>query len=123
MEALSLCQEHGGPLQTLTGSPDCLQLRKEDLKSVVANLRREFDLDFVYCWHALHAYWCGVSPDAPGTQAYASKLVYPKPTPGESQQLQPTLGCRHAIACLGRMLPGCSTATTLPSGGVHAYNP
>eukprot|EP00891_Asterochloris_glomerata_P005278 jgi/Astpho2/5278/e_gw1.00074.14.1_t len=54
----------------------------DDLKSVVANLRREFDLDFVYCWHALHAYWCGVSPDAPGTQAYASKLVYPKPTPG-----------------------------------------
>ncbi len=69
-----------------------MQLRKEDLKSVVANLRREFDLDFVYCWHALHAYWCGVSPDAPGTQAYASKLVYPKPTPGESQQLQPALG-------------------------------
>ena len=84
-------EEHGSACPILTCSFGCLQLRKEDLKSVVANLRREFDLDFVYCWHALHAYWCGVSVDAPGTQAYASKLVYPKPTPGESQQLQPTL--------------------------------
>ena len=59
---------------------------------MVANLRREFDLDFVYCWHALQAYWCGVSPDAPGTHAYAGKLVFPKPTPGEVLQLRPRLG-------------------------------
>jgi len=48
----------------------------------VQHVKKEFGLDFVYCWHALHAYWSGVSPSAAGVQAYGSQITFPTPTPG-----------------------------------------
>ena len=61
-----------------------LQGRQEDLASVVRHVKEEFGVEFVYCWHALHSYWSGVSPDAPGTQSYGSQITHPTATPGNA---------------------------------------
>ena len=34
-----------------------------DLKELVARLKTELDVTRLFCWHALHGYWRGVSPD------------------------------------------------------------
>ena len=60
-----------------------VQEKQEDLASVVRHVKKKFGVESVYCWHALHAYWSGVSPAAPGTQSYGSQITYPTPTPGE----------------------------------------
>ena len=39
-----------------------------DLKELVAKLKTELDVTRLFCWHALHGYWRGVSPDL-GTRA------------------------------------------------------
>ena len=49
---------------------------------MVQHVKKEFGLDFVYCWHALHAYWSGVSPTAAGVESYGSQITIPTPTPG-----------------------------------------
>ena len=54
----------------------------EDLSTVVQHVKKEFGLDFVYCWHALHAYWSGVSATAAGVESYGSQITIPTPTPG-----------------------------------------
>lgn len=51
---------------------------------MVRHVKKKFGVESVYCWHALHAYWSGVSPAAPGTRAYGSQITYPTPTPGEN---------------------------------------
>ena len=58
------------------------QEKQEDLSKVVGHIKKEYGLDFVYCWHALHAYWSGVSPSAAGTKPYGSQITHPVPTPG-----------------------------------------
>ena len=59
-----------------------VQGKQEDLASVVRHVKNKFGVESVYCWHALHAYWSGVSPAAPETQSYGSQIIYPTPTPG-----------------------------------------
>lgn len=59
--------------------------RREDLKSVVDHLRKRFNVQYVYCWHGLSAYWSGVSPNSPSMSQYDPKLYFPKPTPGLSE--------------------------------------
>ena len=59
-----------------------VQGKQEDLASVVRHVKKKFGVESVYCWHALHAYWSGVSPAAPETQSYGSQIIYPTPTPG-----------------------------------------
>ena len=45
--------------------------------------KKEFPgLRYVYAWHALHAYWNGVSPTEPGTRKYRAQILSPRPTPG-----------------------------------------
>ncbi len=56
--------------------------KTEDLGTVVQHVKKEFGLEYVYCWHALHAYWSGVSPTAAGTGSYGSQITFPTPTPG-----------------------------------------
>ena len=56
----------------------------EDLGTVVQHVKREYGVDFVYCWHALHAYWGGVSPTAAAVDSYGSQMTYPIPTPGDA---------------------------------------
>jgi hypothetical protein len=69
--------------------------RREDLKSVVENLRKRYGVQYVYCWHGLSAYWSGVSPTAPAMAKYEPSLHFPKPTPGLSE-IEPRWGphCR-----------------------------
>eukprot|EP00887_Chlorella_sp_A99_P005608 scaffold1.g5608.t1 len=64
--------------------------RREDLRSVVVNLRNRFGVQYVYCWHGLAAYWSGVSPDAPGTAAYEPRIMFANPTPG-LLELEPSM--------------------------------
>ncbi|KAL4423584.1 hypothetical protein ABPG77_004624 [Micractinium sp. CCAP 211/92] len=59
--------------------------RREDLRSVVEHLRKRFNVQYIYCWHGLSAYWSGVSPTAPAVSKYQPHLYFPKPTPGLSE--------------------------------------
>lgn len=45
-------------LSTDAGPEDEWLVQEERLGSVVASLKRQFGLDYVYCWHGLPAYWC-----------------------------------------------------------------
>ncbi|XP_077237512.1 putative galactinol--sucrose galactosyltransferase 2 isoform X2 [Tasmannia lanceolata] len=54
----------------------------EDFKSFIMSIKSTFGLKYVYLWHALMGYWGGLLPNAPGTQKYNSKLVYPVQSPG-----------------------------------------
>ncbi|XWS18064.1 hypothetical protein CRYUN_Cryun32bG0010400 [Craigia yunnanensis] len=52
-----------------------------DLKEFISDIKRTFDLKYVYVWHALHGYWGGLVPNTLGTKSYDPKLRYPQ-TPG-----------------------------------------
>ncbi|KAL4431159.1 hypothetical protein ABPG75_006415 [Micractinium tetrahymenae] len=64
---------------------DATSGRREDLRSVVEHLRKRFNVQYIYCWHGLSAYWSGVSPNAPAVAKYQPHLYFPKPTPGLSE--------------------------------------
>jgi hypothetical protein len=70
--------------------------RREDLRSVVEHLRKRFNVQYIYCWHGLSAYWSGVSPNAAGVKKYDAKLYFPKPTPGLSE-IEPSMGWNPGI--------------------------
>lgn len=53
--------------------------KEERLGDVVAQLKAQYGLQFVYCWHGLPAYWAGVMPDMEG---HPGTLLYASPTPG-----------------------------------------
>ena len=59
-----------------------LQGKAPRLKEVVAQLKASHELAYVYCWHALAAYWAGISLQAPPMAAYEPVLHWPKPDPG-----------------------------------------
>ena len=65
----------------------------EDMAAVVQHVKKELGIQYVYCWHALHAYWSGVSPAAAGTSAYGSQVTHPTPTPGGPKC--PSIVCYH----------------------------
>ena len=48
----------------------------------MAQLKATHELAYVYCWHALAAYWAGISPQAPAMQQYEPVLHWPVPDPG-----------------------------------------
>ncbi|KAG2688732.1 hypothetical protein I3760_09G109200 [Carya illinoinensis] len=52
------------------------------LKDFVSEIRTNFDLKYVYVWHALLGYWGGLVPNALGTKKYDPKLRYPIQSPG-----------------------------------------
>ncbi|XP_042519478.1 probable galactinol--sucrose galactosyltransferase 2 isoform X3 [Macadamia integrifolia] len=59
-----------------------------DLKDFVSEIKRAFNLKYVYVWHALMGYWGGVDTDAPETKKYNSKLRYPLQSPGHLAHLR-----------------------------------
>nr|UAD82042.1 raffinose synthase 2 [Trebouxia lynnae] len=80
-----------GKFSSIEAGPDePWQEKQEDLSKVVGHIKKEYGLDFVYCWHALHAYWSGVSPSAAGTKPYGSQITHPVPTPG-ILELEPSM--------------------------------
>jgi mRNA-degrading endonuclease YafQ of YafQ-DinJ toxin-antitoxin module len=50
----------------------------DGLKHLIQQLKQEFQIKKVYCWHALHGYWRGVSPDLKETAGINVTMVYPK---------------------------------------------
>jgi len=64
--------------------------KKEDLASVVAYLRTEMNVDYIYCWHGLSAYWSGVCPDSPAMRKYRPRVVYARP-PRSLREIEPSM--------------------------------
>ncbi|XVE87599.1 hypothetical protein DITRI_Ditri19aG0001000 [Diplodiscus trichospermus] len=52
-----------------------------DLKEFISDIKRSFDLKYVYVWHALLGYWGGLVPNGLGTKSYDPKLRYPTQIP------------------------------------------
>uniref|UniRef100_A0A1D2A580 galactinol--sucrose galactosyltransferase n=1 Tax=Auxenochlorella protothecoides TaxID=3075 RepID=A0A1D2A580_AUXPR len=67
-----------------------------DLASVVSHLRSVHGVAWVVCWHALSAYWSGVSWESPGMARYAPRLVYGAPTPGVAE-VEPSAAWNPAV--------------------------
>lgn len=40
------------------------------LASLIRELKRDYGLQYTYCWHALTGYWLGVDPTAPGMKKF-----------------------------------------------------
>lgn len=64
--------------------------KPEDLASVVAHLRTKLDVDYIYCWHGLSAYWSGVCPESPAMRKYRPRLVYARP-PRSLREIEPSM--------------------------------
>ncbi|KAG0623571.1 hypothetical protein M758_3G184100 [Ceratodon purpureus] len=52
------------------------------LRHTVLEAKTNFNLKYVYVWHALAGYWGGVQPGGLNTKVYDSNLVYPIHSPG-----------------------------------------
>lgn len=52
------------------------------LQHTVLDAKTNFNLKYVYVWHALAGYWGGVQPGGLNTKNYNSSLVYPVHSPG-----------------------------------------
>lgn len=50
-----------------------------DLRKVIASLKQQFGLQFVYCWHSISGYWAGVMPNEPGMGKVNSSIVFATP--------------------------------------------
>ncbi len=74
-----------------------MQARASDLGAVVKSWKSEFPgLQYVYAWHALHAYWNGVSPTDSGTKKYGAEIQHPRPTPG-TLEVDPSMAWSAAV--------------------------
>lgn len=51
------------------------------LRHTVLDAKANFNLKYVYVWHALAGYWGGVQPGGSNTKIYDSSLVYPVHSP------------------------------------------
>jgi len=64
--------------------------KTENLSSVVAHLKDNLAVQYVYCWHGLSAYWSGVSATSPAMQKYNPRLVFAKP-PAGLREIEPSM--------------------------------
>lgn len=87
-----------------------------DLRSVVTAIKSRFGVQYVYAWHAMGAFWCGVGMNDPGVAKYAAKLLHPRPTPGV-QEVDPSVAWVQPVLA-GVSLP--LDPTQLHSD-MHAY--
>lgn len=49
-----------------------------DLKELVTKLKTELDVTRLFCWHALHGYWRGVSPDLGSKSGFNATNTMPQ---------------------------------------------
>ena len=54
----------------------------DGLAKVVRNIKTNFGVEYVYCWHALLGYWGGIHPDEENVAKYGSVMKFPRHTPG-----------------------------------------
>ncbi len=52
-----------------------------DLSTVVSSIKKEYGVEYVYAWHAMHGFWGGLGVDDPEMTKYNAKLLMPVPTP------------------------------------------
>ncbi|KAK1272858.1 putative galactinol--sucrose galactosyltransferase 2 [Acorus gramineus] len=60
---------------------------------------------YVYLWHALMGYWGGLNPNAPGTNKYNAKLLYPVQSPGNLSHIRDLAMDRMEIYGVGTISP------------------
>ena len=72
------------------------QGKAEALGDVVRALKATFDLQHVYVWHGLSAYWSGVSVDDVGVSQYNARLVFAEPTPG-LKEIEPSMAWNPSV--------------------------
>lgn len=51
-----------------------------EMKGVTDYLRKEFGIDYIYCWHGLPSYWGGCMPGSAELAHLNPRLVFPKPS-------------------------------------------
>ena len=73
-----------------------LQGKPEALGDVVRSLKSVFNLQHVYVWHGLSAYWSGVSVDDEGVSQYNSRIIFAEPTPG-LKEIEPSMGWNPSV--------------------------
>ncbi|KAK9785098.1 hypothetical protein WJX73_004459, partial [Symbiochloris irregularis] len=75
--------EANAKFSSLNAGPDePWQGKPPHLKEVVAQLKANHELTYVYAWHALAAYWAGISTQAPSMAPYEPLMHWPKPSAG-----------------------------------------
>lgn len=117
MGHIGLRQSQGNHETLLRALVSVLQSRPSDLGAVVKGWKQEFPgLQYVYAWHALHAYWNGVCPTEAGTKKYGSVIMHPRPTPG-NLEIDPSMAWSAAV------LNGVGTVSNPEPlhGDMHAY--
>lgn len=73
-----------------------LQGKAEALGDVVRALKSTFDLQYVYVWHGLSAYWSGVSVDDEGVAKYNARIIFAEPTPG-LKEIEPSMAWNPSV--------------------------
>ncbi|GAB4818384.1 hypothetical protein N2152v2_005430 [Parachlorella kessleri] len=64
----------------MRSGPDTPRWRKADLAAVVRDIKQQFGVQYVLCWHALAGYWAGVAPTA-SMEKYHPKVYYARANP------------------------------------------
>lgn len=54
-----------------------------NLQELIHHIKENYELKYVYMWHALTGYWGGLSPSSDALQKYIPKVVYPVQSPGQ----------------------------------------
>lgn len=52
------------------------------LQRIIAEIKEQYGLKYVYVWHAITGYWGGVKPNSPAMESYEANLVYPMSSAG-----------------------------------------
>lgn len=72
---------------------------QEDLKGVVAHLKQQYGLRYVFAWHAMGGFWGGLSAGEREMQRYQARLVMPVPSPS----LLVSRATAQGRGCLGNL--------------------
>ncbi len=62
-----------------------------------------YNVDYVYCWHGLPAYWNGVMPNEPGMLPLQSRVLFPRATPGV-EEIEPSMAWNPAVLAGAHLL-------------------
>lgn len=59
----------------------CVQGQPEGLKQVVDAVKKQYGVEYIYCWHGLPAYWSGISTEDDEMLKYGAEIRYAKVGP------------------------------------------
>ncbi len=63
---------------------------------MVQHLKSQLGIRFVYCWHALPAYWAGIMPGSALGDRYNARLAFASPTAGVLE-IEPSMAWNPAV--------------------------